>query len=87
MGYIAGADRSRWQAARQWRLGGSPLGRPRARRKRDFDFPDFRIHAVDPGTGESACGYDNTIRLSTSWEETPEWLRCAECVSRTETPA
>jgi hypothetical protein len=52
------------------------------RRRRPIQSPVLLVHALDPVTGRSACGYRDTLALTTEWLDTPVANRCAECAWR-----
>lgn len=82
MGWVAGAEQGRWRLARQRRIEEAQAARREHRRRRPVRPPALRVHALDPVTGRAACGFRDTLPLSTDWFETPPAYRCPECVWR-----
>jgi hypothetical protein len=82
VGWVAGAEQGRWRVARQRRFEEAQAARRQHRTRRTVKPPLLRVHALDPATGRSACGYRDTLALNTDWFETPVANRCAECVWR-----
>jgi hypothetical protein len=82
VGYVAGAERGRWQEARRLRAEEALAARREHRPRRTIHPPVLRVHALDPDTGRSACGYRDTVALGTAWFDTPPANRCAECAWR-----
>ena len=80
--WVAGAEQGRWRMARERRLEEAQAARREHRKRRPVKPPVLRVHALDPETGRSACGYRDTLPLTTDWFDTPTANRCAECVWR-----
>jgi hypothetical protein len=82
VGYVAGAERGRWHLIRQRHVEEARAAHREHRARRAIEKPALRLHAIDPETGRSVCGYGDTVALSTAWFDTPTAYRCAECVWR-----
>ncbi len=72
MSYVVGALGSR--PVRSKGLGRSSAGATASQRE-----PKGRRHAVDPDTGEVACGTRDALRVFDDWPWAPDGDCCANC--------
>lgn len=79
---MAGAEPGRWRLIRQRGAEEALAARREHWARRPVALPTLRVHAIDPVTGDSACGYQGAVTLKTSWYETPVANRCPQCVWR-----